>query len=305
MHTQTESVKHRRASASSVLAVVTAFTLYLLTLTGEVVLGASVRWVLVYLGAAIAGAFVPLGLSAEALAWAAAVAPLAYSVLGLVLPGQGRRWHRSVGARRPTVEEAGAIEDALGELRSVKSSRSGPTNFYVLDELLPVAAVRGHTVIVSRGLVESESLAPVLAHELGHVDSLDGPLTEALVRLILWRDPLAPVPPEHGQDYMDKPGAKGGLLLGLARWALRLAGGSVTQQLLKPLWAAHWRAREYAADAYAASLGQAEELARHLTEQELPFDGPHRRFLFDCSEHPPAARRVERLLAILEETGSQ
>ena len=81
------------------------------------------------------------------------------------------------------------------------------------------------------------------------------------------------------------------------RWLLRAAGGTLAQQLLSPLWAAHWRAREYAADAGAASLGQAEDLARHLREQVLPFDVPQRRLPWDTAQHPPTAHRIERLLA--------
>lgn len=305
MHTQTESVEHRFTSTRSVLAVIAALTLYLLTLTGEVMLGASVRWLLVYLGAAIVGAIVPLGLSAEALALVAALAPILWSLLGLVVPGHGRVWGRRIGARRPTAEEAASIDDALELLRAANPSLRGPGSLYVLDELLPAAAVRGHTLILSRGLVESDSLAAVLAHELGHADTLDGRLTEALERLTLWNDPLGPVRPERGGDRFDYVAAEGGLLLAFARWTLRLAGGSVVQQLLKPLWAAHWRAREYAADAYAASLGQAEDLARHLTEQEQPFDTPQRRSLFNGAEHPPVAHRVERLLASSGGTGSE
>lgn len=305
MHTQTESVKRRRIPKQTLPSAIAALVLYLLTISGEVMLGASVRWLCTYLGAATVGAIVPLGLSAEALAWVAAAAPLAYSALGLALPGQGRLWRRRLGARRPTADERAAIEDALGELRCADSSRSGPTSFYVLDELPPEAAVRGHTVIVSRGLLESEALAAILGHELGHADTLDGRVTEALARLVLWGDPLGPVQPQgrldHGFDYA----GEGSLLFGFARWTLRLAGGSVAQQLLKPLWAAHWRAREYAADAYAASLGQAEDLAYYLIEQELPFDTPRRRTFFDCSEHPPVAHRVERLLASSAETGSE
>ena len=56
--------------------------------------------------------------------------------------------------------------------------------------------------------------------------------------------------------------------------------------------------REYAADAYAASLGQAEDLARYLSDNELPFDLPQPRLPFNRAEHPPVAMRIERLLAV-------
>jgi Zn-dependent protease with chaperone function len=167
--------------------------------------------------------------------------------------------------------------------------------------------VRGTTVVLSRGLLESESLAAVLAHELGHADTLDGRLTEALGRLQLWGDPLAPVRPERGgegrAEFAEDP--RGGLIWGLLRWSLRLAGGSFAQGLLNPLWAVYWRSREYAADTYAASLGQAEDLARHLSDHELPFDPPQPGLLFKAANHPPVALRVERLLAIAADGGSK
>jgi Zn-dependent protease with chaperone function len=304
MHTQTESVKRRRISRQTLPSAIAALVLYLLTISGEVMLGASVRWLCTYLGAATVGLLVPLGLSAEGLAWVAAVAPLAYSALAFILPGQGRLWRRRLGARRPTADEKAAIDDALEVLRGANPSLRDPASLYVLDELLPAALVRGRTVILSRGLLESDALAAILGHELGHVDTLDGRITEALARLALWGDPLGPAQAEDWErrSSFDREGR---LLFAFARWTLRLAGGSVSQQLLKPLWAIHWRTREYAADAYAASLGQAEDLARHLAEQELPFDSPRPHTLFDCSEHPPAAHRVERLLASSAATGSE
>jgi Zn-dependent protease with chaperone function len=91
----------------------------------------------------------------------------------------------------------------------------------------------------------------------------------------------------------------------LLRWTLRLAGGSVAQRLLSPLWAAHWRAREYAADAYAAALGQAEDLAGYLADQEQPFDAPQPGLLFNLGEHPPVALRIERLVGSFDREGSK
>lgn len=103
----------------------TGLSLYLLTISGEVMLGASVRWLLAYLGAAIAGTIVPLGGRAEGLAWVAALAPIAWSLAGLALPGRGRVWGRRLGARRPTSEEAAALEDALAMLRGAAPDLSG------------------------------------------------------------------------------------------------------------------------------------------------------------------------------------
>jgi Zn-dependent protease with chaperone function len=306
MHTQTESTEVQRHRSVMPSGLPTGFSLYLLTISGEVMLGASVRWLLAYLGATIAGTIVPLGARAEGLAWVAALAPIAWSLAGLALPGRGRVWGRRLGARRPTSEEAAALEDALAMLRGAAPDLSGAARYRVLDDPLPGAAVRGRTLILSRGLLDhTESLPAVLAHELGHADSFDGRLTEALERLALWGDPLAPVRPEAGGGGEVYDDLRGGLLWGLLRWTLRLAGGSFAQQLLAPLWAAHWRAREYAADDYAASLGQAEDLAGHLADQEQPFDVPQPGLLFNPAKHPPVALRIERLLGSFDRQGSK
>ncbi len=305
MHTQTDSTHGHRANLAPTSHAAIGLGLYLLTLSGEAMLGASIRWLLFYLGAATVGAIVPLGLSAEAVAYVAAFAPLAWSVLGLVQPGSGWVWRRRLGARRPSAEEAMALGDAFEILRSAAPARQEPRGCYVLDDPLPTGAVRGTTVILSRGLIESDSLTAVLAHELGHVRSLDGRITEALNRLALWDDPLA-LPQAGsgggGQAELD-PETGGGLIWALLRLTLRLSGGAFVQRLLSPLWAAHWRAGEYAADAHAASLGQGEDLVRHLTDQELAFDAPQPGLLFNRAQHPPVALRIERLQQRFEAEG--
>lgn len=297
MHTQAESDRRYRRHPAPGLSAATGVGLFLLTLTGEGILGAGARWLLAYLGAAAAGAVIPLPLAAAQVAIAVAFAPLAWSVFGLLFPGRGSVWRRRLGARRPTSEEAMAIEDARQMLRGVDPSLPEASRVCVLDDPLPMAAARGLTVVLSRGLLESDAVPAVLAHELGHTRSLDGRLTEALERLEPWGDPLAPIDPRAGAEARAAFAAdRGGLLLGCARWILRLAGGGCAERLLSPLWCAYWRRREYAADAHAASLGQAEDLARHLTDMELPFDVPHRRLLLNLAEHPPVAFRIERLL---------
>ena len=166
-----------------------------------------------------------------------------------------------------------ALGDALALLRGADPDLREPAAYYILDDPLPEAAVRGRTLILSRALLECECLAAVVAHELGHATSLDGRLTEALKRLELWGDSLAPCQIQSGGEARveDSPGS---LIWGLMRWSLRLSGGGFSQRLMEPLWAAHWRAREYAADTHAARLGQAEDLASHLIDQEQPFDSP-------------------------------
>ena len=298
MHSQPESAQEHPAGTAPILSAAAGLGLYLMTLAGEAMLGASARWLLLYLGAATVGTFVPLGLSAEAFAWIGALAPLVRSALALALPGRGRIWHRRLGARRPSAEESAAIDDALALLRSIDPGLGQPS-IYVLDNPLPAAAVRGRALVLTRAVVESELLAAVLGHELGHLSSLDGRLTDALERLTIWEDPLSPHKDRSGGEGIREfdPDPGGGLLWNCLRWLLCLAGGGTAHRVLAPPWAAYWRTREYAADAHAAALGQAEDLARHLTDFELVLDGPRPGIPFNRFEHPPVALRIDRLHA--------
>jgi Zn-dependent protease with chaperone function len=302
MHTQTASASELRAEFASRLHAAAGLGLYLLTLAGEVVLGAGVRWLLTYLGAGVLGAIVPLGPGAEQLALLAALLPLGWSLIGLALPGRGFVWARRIGARRPSVEEAGIIDDARQLLRGVDPSLPEAHAVYLLDDPLPAGAARGRSVVLSRGLLETESVAPVFAHELGHTRSLDGRLTDALDRLKLWGERPRPAHLHAGAAGQSTGEEHRGILTGLIRLILRLAGGGCAARVLAPLWSAYWRSREYAADAYAASLEQGEDLARHLADVELSFDLPRRRFPFDLAEHPPVALRIERLTATQAQT---
>jgi Zn-dependent protease with chaperone function len=306
MHTQTDASAPRDPTADASLSpAAIGLGLYLLTLTVEAVLGAGARWLLVYLGAGALGAIVPLGLGAAELAWGAALAPLAYSALALALPGQGWLWRLRLGARRPSCEEAEVLDAALELLRASDPSLPLQLPIYVLDDPLPSALVRGRAVILSTGLLEIASLPAVLAHELAHTRTLDGRLTEALARLVISADPLGPrrLPGEVEQRFAPEPDPRGQMLWSATRFLARLAGGGCAEQLLAPLWAPYWRRREYAADAHAASLGQGEDLATHLTDFEQPFDAPQRGLLLNPALHPPVAYRIERLLGAAPEGG--
>jgi Zn-dependent protease with chaperone function len=291
MPTSTDRVPAKRGAASAAAGLV----LYGLTLAVELALGASTRWLLAYLGATVLGFVLPLGLQPEGCAWAAALAPIAWSLLGFLLPGRGRVWGRRLGIRRPSTEEEAAIGDALDLLHSAAPGLAAPARWAVLDDPLPSAAVRGRVVILSRPLIESVALAAAIAHELGHLDSLDGRITEALNRLSLWDDPFSTAVAGRREQPAPNPDPRGGVSWSLLRLLARLTGGSIALRMLAPAWAAHWRSREYVADSYAGSLGQAEDLASHLRDLHQPLDLPPTGILNE-REHPPLALRIERLL---------
>ena len=225
---------------------------------------------------------------------AAGAAPLAWSLLALAWPGRGLWWRWRSGGREPSERERVAYEDALELLadeRGAPPPRT-PRRWFALDREDPEAAVRGDALMLSRGLLQrgGTALPAVLAHELGHTGSIDGRLTEALNRLVLWGDPIGP-DPRVGR-------------LGLVRLAARVvlwaAGGGLSLLLLGPLWAAHWRRREYAADARAQELGQGDDLARFLDTHALFFDVPVPFPWLSERAHPPVELRIDRLRAAQE-----
>ena len=74
-----------------------------------------------------------------------------------------------------------------------------------------------------------------------------------------------------------------------------LAKGGLGLWLTGPLWGRYWRAREYHADQYAKSLGQADELADFLEVHALIHDNPIPFLWLTEHTHPPTELRIDRL----------
>jgi Zn-dependent protease with chaperone function len=240
-----------------------------------------------------------------------ALLPTGWSVLALMTPfGGGWWWAQNMGGRDPSQREQAAYQDAIEHLQA---QSSGPLRlpgfWFVLDEPLPDAAVCGNTLMLSRGLLESEYLPAVLAHELGHLHSSDGKLTAAINRLIV--NPL-PRTREEQSGQHDLVVASGDRLLltvtvfGAALWVLRLlvrfAQGGLGLRIMAPGWGSYWREREYTADQHAAGLGQAEELADFLETHALIHDHPVPFIWLTEHTHPPTELRIDRLRATTQAT---
>jgi Zn-dependent protease with chaperone function len=214
------------------------------------------------------------------LALLAGFAPLALSVLTLAFPRGGLWWQAQSGGRAPSGRERLIYEDALSVIREADASVRAPRRWFVLDEPQPAGAAYGDAVMLSRGLLESGWLEPVLAHELGHVNSFDARLTAAVWRL---RTPSVPS----------------------LRLPLRVAGallsGEAGAWLMRVPWANFWRAREFAADAFAARLGQGEALAGFLESNALADDGPVPFAWLRDHSHPSTEHRIERLVEMTSE----
>jgi Zn-dependent protease with chaperone function len=259
--------------------------LYAATVAAEALLGAPTRWLLVYFGVGAIPAARWLG-SAALLAWACALAPFVRSGLAALRPPGGAYWRR-FGARLASEEERIALMVGMADLWQVDWETAEPDHWYVLDAPLPAAAAHGRDVLVTTGLMKTASLPSVIAHELGHTHSLDTRLTDGAARLVLWRQRLlAPA------DDTAEPSAP---LFATIRIVAGLAGGSASARLLERRWHAYRYAREYAADAYAASLGQARPLIRFFTALEQSPQAGALRLLTALSDHPSPRSRIARL----------
>jgi Zn-dependent protease with chaperone function len=201
--------------------------------------------------------------------------PLGFSLLTLALPVGGPFWQLQEGGRAPSARERLIYEDALQVLRTADPQLRPPRHWFVLDEVSPAAAAYADSVMVTRGLLESGALEPVLAHELGHLHSFDARLTAAVCRLT--------TPPRRRVRF---PFATVTMIL----------GGGAGARLMRVPWANFWRSREFAADAYAAKLGQAEPLARYLETYALANDLPVPFPWLKDHSHPSTEHRIERLL---------
>lgn len=194
--------------------------------------------------------------------------PTAWSVIALASPvGTGWWWKQRMGGRDPSGRERLAYQDAVELLQGYAAGPLAlPHDWFVIDTPQPDAAVSGETLMLSRGLLETDHLPAVLAHELGHLATPDGRLTAAVNRLLLWTPSTEP----HNEPLP--------MLADLLRWAIGKAlapfKGGLGLYATSPIWGRYWRAREYRADQYAASLGQADELADFLEVHALINDHP-------------------------------
>jgi Zn-dependent protease with chaperone function len=220
--------------------------------------------------------------TAEPIARIVAWGPLILSLLTFVfLPGGFLLTRLALGARKPSVREREAIEGVLHELKRVDTTVRTPSAYYVIDNIQPNAYTIGTTLYLHGGLLSETTPAifrfGVIAHHLGHRNSLDGRLELALRRLVLppiyfLARSLGTVAPSsfvYSIGRGDPQGCLAGALVLVLSGFLAIAGGGIGTLLLNPLWASYWRTREYVADQFAARLEQSDALIQYLKKYTL------------------------------------
>ena len=197
-------------------------------------------------------------------------------VLGLSQPARER--HRLGVRMRPGVREIERFERACEQMARSRLNIAGapalcrPRFWAVRDGRGMQIRWIGWVLVIDQGLLESKHFPALLASQLAHSHSFD----------LLSRTLFMLFPP--------------------FRWAvLTLVGlpNACGKILLYPLWMQYWRSRVYAADEYAARLGQRHQLVRALDELKWAFEGSTAtrggRWLRDT---PYIESRIDRLLRL-------
>ncbi|MDP9312048.1 MAG: M48 family metalloprotease [Chloroflexota bacterium] len=230
--------------------------------------------------------------------------PLVLAVMTLLfLPGGFLLTRLATGARPPSRRELALVREVLAAIAAKHPQVRAPNAFYVIDNLEPTAYMIGTTLYLHSGLLSettaSAHLLGVIAHQLGHRNSLDGRLTLALRRLVLppvyWISrTLGTIAPGTIVTTISRGSSGcvfGGVML-VGAVLLALAGGGLGVLLLTPVWATYWRQREFAADQFARQLECDGPLIEYLRRYTL-HDVASPYFL---SSAPANELRIDRLL---------
>lgn len=237
-----------------------------------------------------------------------AFGPIIWSILNLVGMKGGHRFTPwSMGARTPSTREREAYTNALVHIQAnAPTTITAPSDWFVIDTLEPEAYTIGTTLYLSREVLRTKGgnqrhLIALIAHELGHINTIDGRLSLALRRLVL--------PPVYLLSYVLQqvaPGivsfaaslaGSGSYAASVVTWftnaALAISGGGAGLFILSPFWAEYWRSRDYAADTFAAEVGVGQELIDFLELYEFKDVAvPYYMML-----HPYIELRIDRLLS--------
>lgn len=243
----------------------------------------------VVVGAAMAGAFGATETLALVIGGLFAYFPLLRSLGGLLCgPATRLLLRHTRGARDPSEREAEQIHEALSSC--LHDGLRPPRNIWVIDSAdEPAAFVEGSSLFLQRDAIWSPHLVGVVAHELGHLNSIDQRISTAVrwasypsLRAVARAFTTARVP------------ALIWIFCFFVGIHIHLIAGGHFPRVLEPLWRWWGRRRELAADRFAASLGHGESLAAALEEQ-LPFDvaSPW----LKGRTHPYVELRIDRLRA--------
>ena len=205
-----------------------------------------------------------------------------FSSLQAWFAGGGLLTRFVLGARQMSNREKGTIYAALQEIASqAKKPVKGFSDAYILDTPFDQVNLIGTTLYISSGVVRSENLRVLLAHEIAHLDNSDGRTVLALRRLVFFPFQLflAGVKSFSTNKPNPKPELKEFEAMEVYYFLMNklifvfcaLWGGGLGVWLMSWHWAKYFREADYKADAFVASLGYKDQLIEYL-EQDKFYD---------------------------------
>ncbi|NTW02652.1 MAG: M48 family metalloprotease, partial [Oscillochloris sp.] len=245
----------------------------------------------------------------------AGIAPVIYSVLVVSgIPSGHILVRRSLEARPLSQAEQATLNAALAPMRS--KGIPLPQHIFAVDNEGLNAAISGRTMYIYRELFSSRYLPGVVAHEIGHFNSMDGRLllgiraltfpggfvlaylllnvlrwvaygiSTVLVALLVIIFAFFRI----NLSWLAKP--LFGISMQIMRMSIIFAVGGVGPALLGSIWRSYLLEREFAADAYAGRLGYANDLIAFfeteiLSDVSIPW--------YEQPTHPSATRRMANL----------
>jgi len=261
--------------------------LYLLTVIADIVSIAIRYWIGNTLGQIVISATAPA--SAQTFPFYVvglifAFAPVAWGMIALIgLPSGSTLARYELGGRAPNTQERETVERALAELLSIHPGIRRPRTWLVSSTIQPDTIAIGTTLYINSSLLQMDRkyLTASLAHALGHLNTLDSRLIEAIKRLkievvsflVYALDSLS-LGSFSRRRGLGLAGREAGCFITMLVIVLSLIAGGLGLRITSPLWRFYFHTCEYTADAYAAYLGQGQVLATMVDDLNYPLDVP-------------------------------
>lgn len=188
----------------------------------------------------------------------------------------------ALGARPCSDREKDRFMSVLEDILARGSNVVVHDNWYVIDYPIPQAFTVGTDLFITREAITGRHLAPILAHELGHLHRKDGDKFKAVRSLVY---PFIQFKTTnmttYNRFYTEAPAKNQSeaikvldVELKTAFWAIVFGGFSLIYYARE--WADFFKHQDFWADSYALKLGFGQELIDYLeevqkTDMAVPF----------------------------------
>jgi Zn-dependent protease with chaperone function len=284
--------------------------LYLLTIITDVVSIAIRYWIGSTLSQIVVSAVAPASAQtfpSYVVGLIFAFAPVAWGMIALIGLSSGSTLTRfELKGRTPNTQEREIVERALAELLSIHPGIRRPRTWLVSNIIEPDTLAIGTTLYINSDLLQRDQqyLTAFLAHALGHLNTLDSRLVEALKRLkirvvffLVYALDSLDLGAFRRRRGLGSAGRAGGGFVAMLTIPLTLVAGGLGLRITSPLWRRYFHTCEYAADGYAVSLGQGQVLTRIVDNLNTALDVPFE-WMWDRAG---TSRYVQKRLALLRQ----